>query len=68
MPARSAAGRSSPPARGEHVPRIAHALGCDEQTARNAIHAFHARGVAALTQRPSRVHTDQAACTPAAAE
>ena len=40
-------------ARGEHVPRIARALSCDEQTVRNAIHA---------------VHADQAAFTPAAAE
>jgi hypothetical protein len=55
-------------ARGEHVPRIARSLSCDEQTVRNAIHAFHARGVAALTQRSSCVHTDQAAFTPAAAE
>ena len=55
-------------ARGEHVPRIARSLSCDEQTVRNAIHAFHARGVAALTQLPSRVHTDQVAFTPAAAE
>jgi hypothetical protein len=55
-------------ARGEHVPRIARALGCDEQTVRNAIRAFHARGAAALTRRASRVHTDQAAFTPAAAE
>ena len=55
-------------ARGEHAPRIARSLSCDEQTVRNAIHAFHARGVAALTQRSSRVHTDQAAFTPAAAE
>lgn len=55
-------------ARGEHVPRLARSLSCDEQTVRNAIHAFHARGVAALTQRASRVHTDQAAFTPAAAE
>ncbi len=55
-------------ARGEHVPRIARALGCDEQTVRNAIHAFHAAGLAALTKRSCAVHTDQAALTPAAAE
>jgi hypothetical protein len=54
-------------ARGEHVPRLARALGCDEQTVRNAIRASHARGAAALTRRSSRVHTDQAALTPAAA-
>jgi transposase len=36
-------------ARGEHPPAIAAALGCSDQTVRNAIHAFVARGVAALT-------------------
>lgn len=54
--------------RGEHIPRIARSLSCDEQTVRNAIHAFTQTGVAALTKRSSRVHTDQAAFTPAAAE
>ena len=33
-------------ARREPVPRIAHALGCNEQTVRNAIHAFDQHGVA----------------------
>jgi transposase len=55
-------------ARGEHIPRIARSLSCDEQTVRNAIHAFHREGVAALTKRSSAVHTDQAAFSPAAAE
>ncbi len=54
--------------RGDHIPRIARNLSCDEQTARNAIHAFNQEGTAALTKRSSRVHTDQAAFTPAAAE
>ncbi len=36
-------------ARGEHARLIADALGCDDQTVRNAIHAFNARGLAALT-------------------
>ena len=36
-------------ARREPVPRIARALGCDQQTVRNAIHAFNAQGLAALT-------------------
>ncbi len=54
--------------RGEHVPRIARSLSCDEQTVRNAIHAFNQAGVAALTKRSSAVHTDQAAFPPAAAE
>jgi hypothetical protein len=55
-------------ARGEQVPRIARSLSCNEQTVRNAIHAFNQAGLAALTKRSSAVHTDQAAFTPAAAE
>lgn len=55
-------------ARGEPVPRIARSLSCNEQTARNAIHAFNRAGVAALTKRSCAVHADQAAFTPAAAE
>jgi transposase len=54
--------------RGDHVPRIARGLSCDEQTVGNAIHAFNATGAAALTKRSSAVHTDQAAFSPAAAE
>ncbi len=54
--------------RGEHVPRIARSLSCNEQPVRNAIHAFDQEGVAALTKRSSAVHTDQAAFAPAAAE
>jgi transposase len=48
-------------ARGEHVPAIAPSLGCSEQTVRNAIRAFDARGVAALTEGSSRPHTIHAA-------
>ncbi len=48
-------------ARGEPVPRIAAALGCDPQTVRNAIHAFEADGVAALTPGSSRPRTVHAA-------
>lgn len=55
-------------ARGTHVPAIARSLSCNEQTVRNAIHAFHAAGVAALTKRSCRVHADQAAFAPEAAE
>ncbi|HEX5501814.1 MAG TPA: helix-turn-helix domain-containing protein [Thermomicrobiales bacterium] len=55
-------------ARGEPAPRIARQLGCDEQTVRNAIHAFNRQGVAALTKRSCAVHTEQAAFTPAAVE
>src|SRR4051794_18430911 len=54
--------------RGEHIPRIARSLSCDEQTVRNAVHAFNQEGAAALTKRSCAVHTDQAAFTPNAAE
>ena len=55
-------------ARGEHIPRIARSLSCNEQTVRNAIHAFNQDGAAALTKRSCAVHTAQAAFTPDAAE
>jgi transposase len=55
-------------ARGEQVPQIARSLSCNEQTVRNALHAFNQAGVAALTKQSSAVHTDQAALTPAATE
>jgi transposase len=54
--------------RGEHIPRIARNLSCNEQTVRNAVHAFNREGVAALTKRSCAVHTEQAAFSPAAAE
>src|SRR5215831_13734642 len=41
-------------ARGERAPQIAHTLGCDDQTVRDAIVAFNTRGLAAL-ERGSRV-------------
>jgi transposase len=44
-------------ARGEHAPAIARSLGCSDQTVRNAIRAFDARGVAALREGSSRPHT-----------
>jgi transposase len=34
--------------RGQHARQIADNLGCDDQTVRNAIHAFNRRGVAAI--------------------
>ncbi len=43
--------------RGDRAPRIAEALSCDDQTVRNAIHAFNARGLEALTERSSRPRT-----------
>ncbi len=48
-------------ARGEHAPAIARALGCGDQAVRDAIHAFDARGVAALGKGSSRPHTIHAA-------
>ena len=39
-------------ARGKWVPHIAQDLGCNEQTVRNAIHAFNDRGLEALQRRP----------------
>ena len=48
-------------ARGERAPAIARALGCSDQTVRNAIHAFDRVGVAALAEGSSRPHTLQAA-------
>ena len=43
-------------ARGEQAPPIAHHLGCNPQTVRNAIAAFNARGPAALHKGSSRPH------------
>ncbi|HEU4785268.1 MAG TPA: helix-turn-helix domain-containing protein [Ktedonobacterales bacterium] len=43
-------------ARGERAPRIAEALGCDDQTVLDALHAFNARGLDALQQGASRPH------------
>lgn len=48
-------------ARGERVPAIARALGCSDQTVRNAIHAFDRAGIAALVEGSSRPHTSHAA-------
>jgi transposase len=55
-------------ARGDHVPAIARALGCNEQTVRNAIHAFNEAGPAALVPGSSRPHTVHAAFDAAGAE
>ena len=46
-------------ARGEPPARIARQLGCGDQTVRNALHAFNARGPAALrpgSRRAKRIH------------
>jgi transposase len=55
-------------ARGERAATIARQVGCDDQTVREALHAFNTRGLAALrpgSRRAKRVH---AAFSPAAAE
>jgi transposase len=48
-------------ARGELAPQIAHHLGCDAQTVRNAIKTFNQSGLAALGKGSSRPHTIHAA-------
>jgi transposase len=48
-------------ARGERAPAIAAALGCSDQTVRNAIRAFDRAGAAALVAGSSRPHTVHAA-------
>ncbi len=44
-------------ARGEHAPAIAKAVGCSPQTARAAIAAFNARGLASLARGSTRPKT-----------
>lgn len=48
-------------ARGEYAPQIAHHLGCNDQTVRNVIKAFHRIGWDCLSQGSSRPHTIHAA-------
>lgn len=55
-------------ARGERAPRIARALGCDDQTVRTVINGFNAVGLAVLHRGSSRPHTIQAAFDAAQAE
>jgi DNA-binding MarR family transcriptional regulator len=56
-------------ARGQHARVIAGTVGCDDQTVRNAIHAFNARGLAAVRRRSSAPHrTPHAVFTPARRE
>lgn len=55
-------------AREEPVPRIARALGCHEQTVRNAIHGFNEYGMAVVRKGSSRPHTVHAAFPGARAE
>jgi len=52
-------------ARGQTARVIGETLGCDDQTVRNAIHAFHTRGLTALTlQSSAPQRTPHAAFTP----
>jgi transposase len=53
---------------GAPIPQIARRLGCNEQTVRNAVHAFNGLGTAALTQGSSIAHTIHRALAPAEAE
>jgi transposase len=55
-------------ARGERVPQIALFLGCDEQTVRNAVHAFNQTGWAALQPGSKRPKEIPAAFGPETAE
>src|SRR6188768_3162393 len=55
-------------ARGEHTPAIAAALGCSDQTVRDAIHAFDRLGLGALTPGSKRPHTRHPAFDAAGAE
>jgi transposase len=55
-------------ARGQRPPQIAHQLGCDDQTVRNAIRAFNTAGLACLHRGSSRPHTLRAAFDPARAD
>ncbi len=55
-------------ARGERAPAIGRQLGCDDQTVREAIHAFNATGLAALRPGSRRAKTIHVALSPAAAE
>jgi transposase len=47
-------------AEGQPTTMIAQTLRCNDQTVRNAIHAFHERGLAALQPKSSRPHRTHA--------
>ena len=55
-------------ARGERAPAIARQLGCDDQTVREAIHAFAANGLGALRPGSRRAKTIHRAFDAAGAE
>ena len=54
--------------RGERAPQIAAQLGCDDQTVLDALHAFNAEGLAALTKGSSRPKRTRVAFAPDQAE
>jgi hypothetical protein len=55
-------------AEGQSTTTIAHDLRCTDQTVRNALHAFHQRGCAALQPQSSRPHTLATLFTPGVCE
>jgi len=55
-------------AEGQSTTAIAHDLRCTDQTVRNALHAFHQRGLAALQPQSSRPHTCATIFTPGVCE
>ena len=55
-------------AEGQSPTTIAHDLRCTDQTVRNALHAFHQRGLAALQPQSSRPHTCATIFTPGVCE
>jgi transposase len=55
-------------ARGARAPQIAAHLGCDDQTVRDAIHAFNWSGLDALLEGSSRPHRIAVAFDPVAAD
>jgi transposase len=50
-------------ARGERVPRIAQAVGCDPKTVRDVVHGFNADGVAILQRGSTRPQAPHAVWT-----
>lgn len=55
-------------ARGQRVPQIALSLGCNHQTAHNAIRAFHQEGLQCLKRKSCRPHTIHAKFKPGCLE
>jgi transposase len=54
--------------RGEHATQIAQHLGCDDETVRDVIKAFNARGLEALHRRSRRPHRIEVAFPPEQSE